>query len=102
MAFMAKDGSKHTNIDSMKHADAQHMAKAPVAPAPEPVDAGGEGGAHDPQELEQLKQSFDTVMQALATGQKPDPQTVQQLIEVFNSFITEEQHEGEGAEPEGY
>ena len=47
------------------------------------------------------EQAFDGVMQALATGQKPDPQTVQQLIQVFNSFITEEEHEGEG-EPEGY
>ena len=105
MAFTAKDGSKHTNIDSMKHSDARQMAATPNPAAdlngapPDP----GEGGAHDPQELEQLKQSFDSVMQAIATGQQPDQQTVQQLIQVFNSFITEEEHEGqEGREPEGY
>lgn len=104
MAFTAKDGSRHTNIDSMKHADARQMAETPnpaatADPNGTPSDPG-EGGAHDPQALEQLKQSFDSVMQALATGQKPDPQTVQQLIQVFNSFITEEQNEG--GEPEGY
>jgi len=31
MAFAAKDGSKHTNIDSMKRADAKQTAQAPVA-----------------------------------------------------------------------
>ena len=100
MAYVDKTGGKHTNIDSMKHADAK-MAATPQPAAPAPESGEGEGGAHDPQELEQLKQAFDGVMQALATGQKPDPQTVQQLIQVFNSFITEEEHEGEG-EPEGY
>lgn len=33
MAFGAQDGSQHTNMDSMKRADAQHMAKQPADPA---------------------------------------------------------------------
>lgn len=32
MAFTAKDGSKHTNHDSMKRADARFMAKQPAPP----------------------------------------------------------------------
>jgi len=39
MAFAAKDGSKHTNMDTMKRSDAQHMAKTPVQ-APSTEDAG--------------------------------------------------------------
>jgi hypothetical protein len=53
MAFTAKDGSKHTNFSSAKHADARHMAKQPdqkmVAEMNEPDgDEGAEPGMEDP------------------------------------------------------
>lgn len=42
MAFVAKDGSKHTNIDSSKRASAKHMASMPApASAPSPDGQGG-------------------------------------------------------------
>jgi len=34
MSFLAKDGSKHTNIDTMKRANASQMAKMPSKGAP--------------------------------------------------------------------
>jgi hypothetical protein len=50
MAFTAKDGSKHTNRDSMKHADARHSAMPGKSPAAlespdgeEPQDGEAEG-----------------------------------------------------------
>jgi hypothetical protein len=98
MAFTAKDGSKHTNIDSMKRADAHQMAAAPAAGAEPDGDEGAEGGTHDPQSLEMLKQDFDSVMQALGSGQQPDPEAIKRLILEFGKFITEEEHEGEGGE----
>ena len=104
MAFTAKDGSKHTNIDSMKHADARKMAATPnpAPPAADPGEGDEQGGTHDAGSLEQLKQDFDAVMQALGGGQQPDPEAIKRLILEFGKFITEEEHEGEGAEPEGY
>ena len=101
MAFVAKDGSKHTNIDTMKRSDARGMAAAPAPPAPEPDgDEGADGGTHDAGSLEALKQDFDTVMQALGSGAPPDPEAIKRLIMEFGKFITEEEHEGE--EGEGY
>jgi hypothetical protein len=41
MAFDAMDGSKHTNMSTMKSANASHMAKAPMA-APANPDQGGD------------------------------------------------------------
>lgn len=40
MAFTAKDGSKHTNHDSMKRADARFAAHQPT---PQPAQVGDEG-----------------------------------------------------------
>ena len=98
MAFTAKDGSMHTNINTMKQADARQMAKTPAAPpAGEPDGDEQAGGAHDLQELEQLKQAFEGVMGALGQGQMPDSEMCKQLVQYFDQFITEEEHEGEGA-----
>ena len=110
MAYTSQDGKKFTNRPPMMAHD-RSMARQSGMSKPDPTAQPGmeaqhdpnEGGeqAHDPQELEQLKQSFDGVMQALATGQRPDPEMVKQLIDVFNSFITEEEHEEHGGdEPE--
>jgi len=88
MAFPAKDGTMHTNADSMRTRNAMSSAPEPQA----------EGGEHDAQGLDQLKQAFDEVMMALASGQKPDPQTVKDLIQYFNQFIQEEEQEGGGEE----
>lgn len=50
MAFPAKDGSKHTNRDSMQRADAKHMAKAPSPPMDDHEDGepGDTDGAYTP------------------------------------------------------
>ena len=50
MAFPAKDGSKHTNVDSAKRADAKHMAKQPAAPKQPAQQMGGEPDMDDMQE----------------------------------------------------
>ena len=42
MAFQAKDGSKHTNHDSMRHADAKFGGKPAMAKAPMPSDNDGD------------------------------------------------------------
>lgn len=93
MAFAAKDGTQHTNADSMRTRNAMSSAPAPQQQERE--------GGHDAQGLEELKQAFDEVMMALASGQKPDPQTVKDLIQYFNQFIGEEEQEGgsEAGEP---
>lgn len=57
MAFVAKDGSKHTNQSSMRTADAKHMAKMPgkspaaletadgMEPDGDEMGGGGDGAA---------------------------------------------------------
>lgn len=51
MAFMAKDGSKHTNRETMRRSDASYMAKQPSPMAGGSADdemmGGGEGDAQD-------------------------------------------------------
>jgi len=89
MAFPAKDGTKYTNADSMRSHNAMSSAPAP------------QDGEHDGQNLEELKQAFEEVITAIGSGQKPDPQTVKDLIQYFDQFIGEEQQEGsEGGEEE--
>lgn len=45
MAFIAKDGSKHTNHDSMRRADARFAAHQPSQPVQ--TEPGAEGGEED-------------------------------------------------------
>jgi hypothetical protein len=88
MAFTAKDGSKHTNMDTMKRADFRTASKAPAAPAP--ADDGSQGGAppiqSDPeamqcvQILQQKGYTAQDVEAAMGGGEQP----------------------GTGGEPEGY
>jgi hypothetical protein len=55
MAFTAKDGSKHTNHDSMRRADASFMAKQPAKQASpaDDQDAAMEGAEDDPAQVAQ-------------------------------------------------
>lgn len=59
MAFGAQDGSQHTNMDSMKRADAQHMAKQPAAPAPDQQPQG-----QDILQSPEVQQMFQALAQA--------------------------------------
>lgn len=79
------------------NASLRGMGKAPaVKPEPKPEAQPEDGGAHDPGELDALKQSFDSVMQALSSGQQPDQDQVRELIDAFSSFIDEEKQESYG------
>lgn len=61
MAFPAQDGSMHTNMDSMKRANAKHMANTP-APAPQAQD-------QDVLQSPEVMQCFQKLAQA---GVSPD------------------------------
>ena len=90
MAHVAKDGSKHTNIDSMKRADAKHAAKPAHEPAeqePDPQDPA------EPQEQEQGEMSSDDVLNAFEqhmqqhmSGQQPDPHNAKRLADHFTKY----------------
>jgi hypothetical protein len=79
MAFTAKDGSKHTNRDTMKTADFRTAAKtpAPVAPA---EDAGPAPIQSDPeamqcvQILQQKGYTAQDVEQAMGGTEEPGVQ----------------------------
>lgn len=96
MAFTAKDGSKHTNHDSMKRAD----SKPPVAHQvtdEEPAEPHGEGpqegGAMQP---EDLMNAFEQHMQEHASGQLPDPHNSKRLADHFNKFAAQAHGEHDG------
>lgn len=94
MAFTARDGSKHTNMDTMKRSDASFAAKQPQAPPPEGEEQGeGETKMHDDARMEELGQRFEQFMQEMASGQPPDPQNCQALAQAFASFVQEEEQE---------
>jgi hypothetical protein len=63
--FVGKDGSRHTNHDSMKRADARFSAKQPAPKAQTSGDAGGEynEGAED-----QMDQAQDGAAMAAEHG----------------------------------
>lgn len=56
MAFVAKDGSKHTNHSSMKQADARHAAKSPAAEAINAEEPNGEPDAANEQDGKAMAQ----------------------------------------------
>lgn len=99
MAFKAKDGSAHTNHESMKRADAKHAAKQP-APAehePDPNDQGEpQEGEHEISSPEDLMNAFEQHMQQHASGQQPDPHNAKRLQNHFAKFT-----HGAG-DPNGY
>jgi hypothetical protein len=80
MAFPSKDGGKHTNLDSAKRADAQHMAKQPQAAPSDPNQA--QGGPppieQDPeamqcvQILQQKGYTADDVEKAMGGGEQQE------------------------------
>lgn len=104
MAFQAKDGSRHTNIDSMRHANARQMANNPA-----PADNGGmddglqDGETHDIQNEQELAQAFQQFMQEEAAEGKHDPALCTKLAKYFSQFIQEEEQENSGGGyQEGY
>jgi len=88
MAFPAKDGTKYTNADSMRSHNAMSSA-----PAPQP-----EGDQHN---LGELKQEFDGILQALQSGQQPDPQAAKAVCEFLEQFTGGEEGSGENESAEG-
>jgi hypothetical protein len=100
MAFQAKDGSKHTNVDSMKTANAKHMAHQPKAePQVEPSEQSGEpaeemGEQHDIGNIDELTNAMDQHLQEEASGQPHDPANIDRLHKHFSKYLTEEKHEG--------
>lgn len=54
MAFQARDGSKHTNHDTMKQADARQMAKAPAQVAEHGEPDGDEGMQSEEPDMHQI------------------------------------------------
>ena len=110
MAFQAKDGSRHTNIDSMRHANARQMANNPAPSAPGPSapasDDGqdqGQGETHDIQNEQELAQAFQQFMQEEAQEGGHDPALCAKLAKYFSQFIQEEEQENSGGGyQEGY
>ena len=101
MAFVAKDKSRHTNMDSMKHADAKFMAKAPTAT--EPVqNEGAEPEIGDrPVHTEHHAEGGHTTVHE--SGAQKHHTTAEQLVEHLKKHLPEEEQEiAEGEEPEGY
>ena len=104
MAFTARDGSKHTNIDSMKHADAHHMAKTPQVAQPEaqPEQDGQEIDPNDrPVHTEHHAEGGHTTHHT--SGAQKHTTTAEELVEHLKTHLPEEEQEiQEGREPEGY
>ena len=94
MAYVASDGSKHTNKETMNRSNASFAAKQPTSP-PAGDDEQGEGETkmHDDAKMEELGQRFEQFMQEMASGQPPDPQNCQALAQAFASFVQEEEQE---------
>ena len=96
MAFPSKDGKRQfTNMSDATNYDRRNPAA--VAPSDhEDGEAADTEGAHEP-ETGELKQEFDGVLSAVESGQQPDPQAVQALIQFLSQLTPQE-----SAEPEGY
>ena len=69
MAFRAKDGSDHTNLDSAKRADAKHAARAPQPAAAEP---DGDEAAYGPPPIEQDPEAMQAVQVLQQKGYTPE------------------------------
>lgn len=90
MAFVAKDGSKHTNIDTMKQSNARTAAAAP------PPDQGGQGDQGDqggPPPIEQDPEAMHCVQILQSKGY-----TAQDVEEAMGGT----EQPGAQGEPEGY
>jgi hypothetical protein len=49
---------------------------------------------------EQVMNDFESVMQAVQSGQQPDPQAAKQLVDYFSQFAQEDHSEPAGDEPQ--
>jgi hypothetical protein len=124
MAFTAKDKSRHTNIDSMRHADAKFMANQPKPEAVEPgEEEQGELEPHHEQIHEHLRSMHEQTGEAHShiehhgdgthtshhvtrEGEVTGPHhhaSAEELVEHLKEHLPEEEREiQEGREPEGY
>lgn len=115
MAHMSSDGKKFTNKPPMMAHErslqrSKGMANQPASPSPEtdptaqpgddqaPPDQAQDQSQAQPQDLDALKQGFDSVLAAVSQGQAPDPQTAKALCEFLEQFSGEEQS---GSEEQG-
>ena len=108
MAHMSSDGKKFTNKPPMmahqRSLDRQQgMSEQSADPTAQPgEDAGADPSQAPPQDdaqnLDALKQGFDSVLMAVSQGQAPDPQTAKALCEFLEQFSGEEQ---QGSEEQG-
>jgi hypothetical protein len=103
VAFEAKDGKKSTNRAPMmahnRSLDRQQDQGA-VATA-DPLEQPGQDQPQsqgDP--TEQVMNDFESVMQAVQSGQQPDPQAAKQLVDYFSQFAQEDHSEPAGDEPQ--
>lgn len=104
MAHIAKDGSKHTNFDSMKHANASHMAKMPVKAAPAPMEQGEPEGdepmqGDQPMMTEHHADGSHTTTHA--SGKQVHHASAEELVEHLKKHMPEEEQEiaeGDGEE----
>ena len=106
MAFPAKDGSLHTNRDSMKRADAKHMAKMPAKAAPAPMEQGEPDG-DEPQQGDQPMMTEHHAdgshTTTHASGKQKYHATAEELVEHLKKHMPEEEAEIEhGDEEDGY
>lgn len=110
MAHMSSDGKKFTNKPPMmahqRSLDRQQSAQS-ADPTAQPGQNAGADTSQDPsqapppddsQNLDALKQGFDSVLMAVSQGQAPDPQTAKALCEFLEQFSGEEQ---QGSEEQG-
>lgn len=112
MAHMSSDGKKFTNKPPMMaHQRSLDRATSAQQASPEQdqsADPTAQPGADqappqdDAQNLDALKQGFDSVLMAVSQGQAPDPQTAKTLCEFLEQFSGEEQQgsEEQGEQPE--
>lgn len=106
MAHMSSDGKKFTNKPPMMaHQRSLDRQQAPTdqpgqdpSADPSQADPSQAPPQDDSQNLDALKQGFDSVLMAVSQGQAPDPQTAKALCEFLEQYSGEEQ---QGSEEQG-
>lgn len=105
MAYEAKDGKKFTNKPPMMAHDRSMAAKSAVAepetdPLAQPGQDQGMDQGQDQGGTEQVMNDFESVMQAVHSGQQPNPQAAEQLVQYFSQFAGSQEPDGDEQQPE--
>lgn len=95
MAFVDKQGGKHTNHDSMRHANASHMAKMPTkaAPAMEQGEPDGDEPMQGDQPMMTEHHGDGSHTTTHASGKQVHHATAEELVEHLNKHLPEEEAE---------